>query len=53
MIENTMKWMKQKDEKEISTLKSSSDDVNLPGLKNDNLNVSQVSTYSARKGKVT
>ena len=44
MIRSTVKYMKQEDEKEISTLKSSSGDVDLPGLKNDNLNVSEVRT---------
>ena len=44
MIRPTMNYMKQEDKKEISTLKSNSDDVDLPGLKNYNLNVSDVRT---------
>ena len=44
MIRSTMNYMKKEDEKEISTLKSGSDDVDLPVLKNDNLNVRQVRT---------
>ena len=44
MIHATMDCLKQKDEKEISMLKSASDDDDILGFKKDDLNINQVCT---------